>query len=82
MKYRHHRGSLVDSMATMVEVDSMEELIAELRSVQLIGDLVTDDNVEIKEYGDGPDERIGWARTCIVLVDGNPFGFSDGMFDE
>lgn len=75
-KFRFHRGSLADSMATVVEVDGRTALI-DLLDDTIIRDLPPKAYaVTVKPYG-GIDERIGWD-TYIVLVDEIPVGFTDG----
>jgi hypothetical protein len=85
VKYRHHRGSLVDSMATVVEVADMRALLMILRSTDIFGAgsirYPSRDNVTVVKYGDGIDERIGWD-THLVSVYGSACGFTDGMVPE
>jgi hypothetical protein len=38
--------------------------------------------LEVKPYGSGPDTRIGWDSVYIVLVNGLPYGFTDGPIKE
>lgn len=78
MKFRHHRGSLAESMRTVVELDpSLEALRAHLTSSRKndphgnhVGNLV------VSYYGE--DNRIGWSITYIVTEDGNAIGFTNG----
>ncbi len=89
MKYRSHRGSLSDSMETEVEVNTLEELIAHINSLNNDFDEKFSGKVEeLKFEHVGMDERIGWD-TYYVLVKGlypsQGIGFvvagmSDGKF--
>lgn len=63
MKYRDHRGSLSESLATTREVNSLEDI------VQHINDTYKEFGSEVQEikFKDvGFDERTGW-NTCHVL---------------
>jgi hypothetical protein len=81
-RYRPQRGSLIDSLRLTVEVASFDELVARLRKEFSAVPFPFDrKEVEIKPYYDMPDPRIGWARTYIVLVQGQPVGFTDGLFE-
>lgn len=73
--FRHHRGSYHDSMATVVEVASMDAL------TKLLADTfnlpVSAGDVDVERYSDVPDERNGWT-TYIVLLNRWAIGFTDG----
>ena len=74
---REHRGSLSDSMATVVPLSSHAELVA-LVAAQLapFGVLVKPSAVHVKPYC--YDARIGWD-TYIVTIDGyGVWGMTDG----
>lgn len=63
MKFREHRGSLSDSMATVVEVEGFDGLLSHLK--KLARDCptmppLTRDTVTIGQYG-GVDQRTGWG---------------------
>jgi hypothetical protein len=62
VKYRDHRETLVESMKTVREIRSLDE-------IQSTGKLTC------KYYG--YDSRIGW-ETWIVCENGCGIGFSDG----
>ncbi len=76
-KFRWHRGSLLESLQTTVEVKNRAALIDELRRVfsSPLDPLITDATVRIKAYG--YDARTGWD-THIVTVSGKAVGFTDG----
>lgn len=68
MKYRDHRASLAESMATVREFKDRAELVAHLQRA--------DADVEIRPYV--YDARTGWD-TYIVTVKGvGVVGFCDG----
>jgi len=63
-------------MAEVVEVSGRPELIDHLQKVWMSEVNESGSNVTVENYG-GIDERIDWD-THIVLVDGKPYGFTDG----
>jgi len=84
MKYRDHRGSLADSMETVREVYTVEEIMRHLNEYfNLFGRTV----IEIKFSHQGLDDRIGWD-TWLVLqrLDNEDFftvaGMSDGCIKK
>jgi hypothetical protein len=77
LKFREHRGNLVESMTTVKEFRDIRDLsyyiFGELRQFGALRCAVT-----IVDYS-GPDSRIGWRKTCVVMVDGyGVFGFTNG----
>jgi len=70
--FRWHRGSLDESMATVVPCESMAELLAILQGVDAD---VTGERVDVKHYT--YDERIEWD-TYLVTVDGQAVGMTNG----
>jgi hypothetical protein len=84
--YRPHRGSLDDSMREVIEVNDFPQLVRHLRrGVERWyppDKLPTEENTTIERYGDGPDPRIGWDETWIVLVNGNAWGFTNGPLGD
>lgn len=66
MKYRSHRGSLFDAMATAVDLAGRDELIGHLQAdLAHWGYKVTTDDVRLEHQGF--DARIGWD-TYLVLI--------------
>lgn len=63
--FREHRGGLEDSMKTLKSFNNRDELVEYCKSI-LDKEF---DEFEIKPYG-GPDARIGWDATYMVVVDG------------
>ncbi len=68
MKFRPHRGSLDTAMDEMVELQPTVEALATHLKVPASA-------ISVKPYG--YDKRIDWD-THMVLVDGSPWGFTDG----
>jgi hypothetical protein len=86
MKYRDHRGSLADSMKTLVELPATRKaLIAHLAttwpfSQSLSGlDAKRLEDVTVERYFEDGDDRIGWKEVWIVVLsDFGVLGFTDG----
>ena len=77
-QFRFHRGSLDDSMATLVTVEGLSQLADILDDhVRGFGNL---SGIRIEPYGGDrslanpgepiPDTRIGWDDTYVVLIRG------------
>jgi hypothetical protein len=80
MRYRQHKGSLADSMATECEVDGRDGLIRQLRREFRNWPTIEfpDDAVRIEPYH-CDDDRIGWKDVHIVTIDGyGVAGFCEG----
>jgi hypothetical protein len=78
MLYRHHRGSLDDSMATACEVTDFKhlvEIIHKDREGWSDQPEVTPETVRLEPLG--YDKRIDWD-TYIVTVNGNAVGYTNG----
>ena len=76
MQFRWHRGSLADSMTTVVTVANRAELVAVLNEKErLLEERATEDNVAVKPYGF--DKRINWD-SHIVMIGDSVMGFTDG----
>jgi hypothetical protein len=72
MRFRSHRGSLADSLETVCEFETFDDLARIVRSRFKTGDAP----ITVKPYT--YDERIKWD-THIVEVEGfGPVGFTDG----
>ncbi len=71
--YRDHRGSLVDSMKTVREMLTFNELKNHIESIHGEGEIV------VKEYC--YDGRIKW-NTHIVTHDGKAVGFTNGHVEK
>lgn len=82
MKFREHKGSLADSMETLVELPDRAALIARLAALlRPYRFKVTDKIVKIELYTPRPDNRIGWARTYLITVKGyGVIGMADSDF--
>lgn len=79
MKIRKHTGSLADSMSTVAEIEPTATAIADYVSEHwtplVPAGGIAPERVTVEPYG--YDARIEWD-THIVLIDGRPFGFTDG----
>ncbi|HEV8364576.1 MAG TPA: hypothetical protein VGQ52_13760 [Gemmatimonadaceae bacterium] len=78
MKFREHRGMLVESMETTVDVPDRPALIKHLQNIlQIYYIAMQPDDLTVEPYG-GTDARTGWD-TYIVIVRGfGVIGFTDG----
>lgn len=79
MKFRLHRGSLADSMATARTVDTKAEFDHALR--EIVGDGAELATVKVTLYDAAPDTRIGWNQTYVVATDRGVVGFTDGPLE-
>jgi hypothetical protein len=72
-KFREHRGSLADSMKTVVEVNGLE--------LQQLCEKITglDSWIEIRPYG--YDDRIGWDTYIVLMPGWGVVGFTNGVPD-
>lgn len=76
MKFRFHRGSLQDSLATTIEVNSLEELCEILKSSH--SELNPESLAKLVSKHYCFDDRIGWD-TWIVTIEGyGVLGFANG----
>lgn len=77
MKFREHRGTLDDSMATVVDLPDREALIAHCWT--LLGPfkhLFKEADLKVKPYC--MDQRIGWNTHIVTLANYGVLGFTDG----
>ncbi len=77
-RYRDHRWSLAEGLATTREVADRRGLLAYLREdLGRYGYEFADRALRIEPYA--RDDRIGWLDTHIVTIDGfGVVGFTDG----
>lgn len=74
MIIRPHRGSLSDSMAEAVEIQSTLDAVVEwANTVHFVK--ATHSNTKVVLYS--ADARIGWDEVYIVTVDNAPIGFTN-----
>lgn len=81
MKFRYHRGSLANSMATEVEISGTEAELRQLFLDDLPFDWARDYPVGAitwRRYSEDGDPRVGWKELWIIREDGSPFGWTDG----
>jgi hypothetical protein len=79
IKFREHRGTLIDSMETVVEVGSKQELvkvISERLGIYSHGINISMDTIQINPYGF--DTRIGWDTYIVTLANYGVVGFTNG----
>lgn len=74
MLYRDHRGSLEDSMKTVVQLPATLTALA-VHIGKELGYKIYPADIDVRPYF-GYDERIGWD-THIVLFCGRPAGFTN-----
>lgn len=75
--FRHHRGSLSDSMATAVVVRSVADLVALVGpGLEQYGHTLTVDEVEVRPYC--YDERIAWDTYLVTVHAWGVIGFTSG----
>jgi len=79
-KYREHRGTLSESMETVKEFHSRSDFVKYLQNdfdkEFGVGEVDLNE-VKIKKYSDGIDERIGWDTHIVSLDDYGILGFTD-----
>lgn len=79
IKFREHKGSLSDSMETITEINSKQELvkvITERLGVYSHGLNISMDTIQINPYGF--DTRIGWDTYIVTLSNYGVVGFTNG----
>lgn len=79
MRFRMHRGSLDESMKTVVNVDGRAGLAAHIREkFSDLGPIFEDHQLTIDPYS-GDDDRICWKDVHIVTIIGyGVVGFCEG----
>lgn len=81
MKFRYHRGGLEESLATTIEVYSLDELMTDLKD-KLESKTFQISSIRFKDYGY---DKRAWGKNYLVLVlnkwDGveSVAGMSDGI---
>lgn len=83
--FRPHRGSLEDSMKLVREVNNISELLKEVKSEFMFGELmdIDESNIEINPYCF--DDMITGSTHVVILVVGDErltMGFTNGNFSE
>ena len=76
MKIRTHRGSLVDSMETLVEIEPTMVAVHEWVKSTLENKLPA--RLTVTKYGYGIDPRTGWDTYVVILPGCGVLGFTDG----
>jgi hypothetical protein len=65
MKYRPHRGGLAEAMAQCVELPAAMDALR--KHEERDGDPLAPKLTRVDPQGRGPDNRIGWKDTFVVL---------------
>ncbi len=79
VKFREHKSTLEDSMKTVVEVGSKQELarvIANCLGIRSHGLNISVDTIQINFYGF--DTRINWDTYIVTLANYGVVGFISG----
>lgn len=77
MRLRQHRGTLVESLATTVEIEPTIEALAKAMRDALAPHIpVEARSIEVAPYGF--DTRCGWNTHIVTMLDHGVFGFTDG----
>lgn len=82
MRFREHRGTIEDSLDTLVELPDRDALVKHL--ITIWGELlklspaIDFGKVVVSPYRKSYDHRSDWAQTYIVAVPGvGPVGYTD-----
>ena len=76
--FREHRGTLEDSMATVVTINNREELVRHIADkLTAFGVDVQPENIQVSPYA--KDERIDWDTYIVVLKGYGVVGFTNGF---
>jgi hypothetical protein len=73
-KFRSHRGTLADSMATVIEIGSRHDIAAIVAKDARLP--ISANEVQVKPYG--YDSRIGWDTHIVTIPGWGVAGFTDG----
>jgi len=77
MKFREHRGRLKDSLKTVVELDSRNELLKHVRALLKEYNLeFADADLTVEKHAHDP--RTNWDTYIVRLNGYGPVGFTDG----
>lgn len=83
VKIRMHRGGLAESMATQQTIEPTLVAVRNYLECELGSFLelfpTQLDGLVVEPYVEGPDERIGWARTFVVNTSTGVVAFTDGQ---
>lgn len=85
MKIRKHKGPLVTSLKTTVKIEPTKQAVIEWAYEDLWEWQVPKeylDNITVKKYGEGIDERCGWDTHIVHLPGWGVLGFTDGSLQD
>lgn len=75
IQFREHRGLLKDSMATVIRVNTRDELLMYLTPIVAPIPLTAERlNIEYYTF----DDRIGWETYIVTVMGYGVVGFTDG----
>lgn len=77
-KFREHRGSLADSMATALPCRSRQELVAICKDLLRPFGFVLSNVEKLKVERYVYDDRIGWDTHIVTIPDYGVIGWTDG----
>lgn len=80
--FRHHRGSLDDSMKTLKEFSTIKDLIDYLTDYVSENWLIKPDTYNIVSRYYGYDNRVKWSTYIVYIKDQGILGFSNVKLDN
>ena len=70
MKFREHRGSLAESMDTVVELEGRNALLRHCQELLAPYQFNFEpEALKVEPYSREPDTRIDWDQTYVVKID-------------
>jgi hypothetical protein len=75
MRAREHRGGLAESLATVFNFETKEDLLTEIN--ERMGTHFCHDDIAFLHQG--KDERIGWDTYLVSVRGYGVFGYTDGI---
>lgn len=81
MQFREHRGSLDESLKTLIKLTDRDALVKHCQKLLAPYHFKFDaPDLEISPYSHDPNKHIGWKCTCIVKIKGyGVMGFTDSL---
>lgn len=77
MKFREHKGRLKESLKTVIDLDSRDELVKHVRELlKEINVEIADADLTVEKYAHDP--RTQWDTYIVRLKGYGPIGFTDG----
>lgn len=82
IRIRLHRESFAGSMQSAEVISATRSAVAAYLRRHDVWGFISDAQIEVRAYADRLDERNKWEHTYILLLDGQPAGFTDGPIQE